>query len=641
MEMRMIERFVVKVPLADDPARDRAGLAAGGASDASRRSWSCTAPATTWWPRPRRGRSSTGCAARPLSVVAYARGAKGVSTAFDALPSVRTGHVVAGIGRFLTHVHTEHVRAAAAEASSAVSHPLPGSSMILPVAARWIGLVLGAGGTAGGAYHAGALLALQQDTGWDPRTADVVVGTSIGSIVASSPRGRSDRRPRCVGVGRRTAPRSVADVRAVDRSHQRGPIADDCSPPGRLARRPPPRAAEWSVAAATDPGRAVGHAAPWRHRRATGAGPARRSPRRLASRPALDARRANAGRTAVVFGRDEHPFARPGAIGASCAIPLLLPPGRIGRDHYIDGATHSPTDADLLVDAGVDVAIVIAPMSGRVGRPTPAARPHIRAVFARPLRPRRSSSSPPESRSTCSNRTPPGRGSGRDVSRFPRRSPPRWGAGADGPAGGLRSDGYRRADDGGGMAARAVKVQRPAGRRRQSIPSSAPARSAAAGLLDAPAGGGQPRRRSLFQAADRPAGGGLGRIQGLEQGKRTVDTAHKLVRIPLADLAKENKQKAPDPAKTDEGADARAIVWIHPDLRPTEPVQVLVHLHGLTFRAVDPFPGWRENKADPTTSETAPAKDAPTSRSGSGRRPCAGPSGPGHRSRRRPRPPPG
>ena len=50
---------------------------------------------------------------------------------------------------------------------------------------RRIGLVLGAGGAAGAAYHAGALLALQQDTGWDPRTADVIVGTSIGSIVAS------------------------------------------------------------------------------------------------------------------------------------------------------------------------------------------------------------------------------------------------------------------------------------------------------------------------------------------------------------------------------------------------------------------------------------------------------------------------
>ena len=97
---------------------------------------------------------------------------------------------------------------------------------------------------------------------------------------------------------------------------------------------------------------------------------------------------------------------------------------------------------------------------------------------------------------------------------------------------------------------------------------------------------------------------------GWNKGKRTIDTAHKLVRIPLADLAKENKQKAPNPEKTDEDADARAIVWIHPDLKPADPVQVLVHLHGLTYRDVDPFPGWRETNADPTTSETQPGKDA-------------------------------
>ena len=33
--------------------------------------------------------------------------------------------------------------------------------------------------------HAGALLALQHDTGWDPRTADIIVGSSSGSIVAA------------------------------------------------------------------------------------------------------------------------------------------------------------------------------------------------------------------------------------------------------------------------------------------------------------------------------------------------------------------------------------------------------------------------------------------------------------------------
>ena len=87
----------------------------------------------------------------------------------------------------------------------------------------------------------------------------------------------------------------------------------------------------------------------------------------------------------VVFGHDEHPPLGT-AIAASCAIPLLLRPVRIGRHHYIDGATHSPTNADLLVHAGVNVAIVIAPMSGRSEalrrRPDHA----LREAFARRLR---------------------------------------------------------------------------------------------------------------------------------------------------------------------------------------------------------------------------------------------------------------
>ncbi|HEY3483993.1 MAG TPA: patatin-like phospholipase family protein, partial [Ilumatobacteraceae bacterium] len=45
-----------------------------------------------------------------------------------------------------------------------------------------VGLVLGGGGVAGLAFHAGTLAALHHDTGWDPATADIVVGTSAGSI---------------------------------------------------------------------------------------------------------------------------------------------------------------------------------------------------------------------------------------------------------------------------------------------------------------------------------------------------------------------------------------------------------------------------------------------------------------------------
>ena len=48
-----------------------------------------------------------------------------------------------------------------------------------------VGLVLGAGGVVGQAYHAGVLAVLEHDYGWDPRTADVIVGTSAGSITGT------------------------------------------------------------------------------------------------------------------------------------------------------------------------------------------------------------------------------------------------------------------------------------------------------------------------------------------------------------------------------------------------------------------------------------------------------------------------
>src|SRR5438046_556346 len=49
-----------------------------------------------------------------------------------------------------------------------------------------IGLVLGAGGFGGRAFHAGVLSALEEGTGWDPRDAEVVVGTSAGSQVGTA-----------------------------------------------------------------------------------------------------------------------------------------------------------------------------------------------------------------------------------------------------------------------------------------------------------------------------------------------------------------------------------------------------------------------------------------------------------------------
>src|SRR2546427_10670941 len=46
-----------------------------------------------------------------------------------------------------------------------------------------VGLVLGAGGVLGGAWLTGGLHALATETGWDPASADYVVGTSAGAMM--------------------------------------------------------------------------------------------------------------------------------------------------------------------------------------------------------------------------------------------------------------------------------------------------------------------------------------------------------------------------------------------------------------------------------------------------------------------------
>src|SRR4051794_41853240 len=48
-----------------------------------------------------------------------------------------------------------------------------------------VGLVLGAGGVTGGAWLTGALHALVDEIGWDPGSADVVVGTSAGAMIGT------------------------------------------------------------------------------------------------------------------------------------------------------------------------------------------------------------------------------------------------------------------------------------------------------------------------------------------------------------------------------------------------------------------------------------------------------------------------
>lgn len=64
-----------------------------------------------------------------------------------------------------------------------------------------IGLVLGAGGIVGAAYHAGVLTALAE-AGFDARDAEVIVGTSAGASIGASLRAGfppADLAPRNLG----------------------------------------------------------------------------------------------------------------------------------------------------------------------------------------------------------------------------------------------------------------------------------------------------------------------------------------------------------------------------------------------------------------------------------------------------------
>lgn len=222
--------------------------------------------------------------------------------------------------------------------------------------------MLGGGGATGAAYHAGTLLALQNDTGFDPADAAVVVGTSAGSIIGALVRS---------GV-------STDDLAAWG-------SAVPASTTGRAARAlldrvgdAPVRVTAPTIDRGSRRSTVVGAALRGRIRPTTGL---------MAMMPfgLLDTAGtlASIGEVAegwpeeplwvtavrtrdgarVVFGRDATTSLGE-AVAASCAIPGVFRPVRVDGEHHVDGGAASPTNADLLADSGVDVAIVLSPMSG-------------------------------------------------------------------------------------------------------------------------------------------------------------------------------------------------------------------------------------------------------------------------------------
>jgi NTE family protein len=245
-------------------------------------------------------------------------------------------------------------------------------------ARRWA-LVLGGGGVLGGAWTVGALTALELVHGVDAREAELLVGTSAGSVLAA-----------LLGAGV-----SVAELR----DHQLGTAATS----GPLARigwdyeaatggpRPPrPRPGLGSAALISRGGRELRALPPTAVaaallpegrgslesvgrlvrdvQAAVGADAEQWSPHRGVRAVAMDY---DTGRR-VSFGDPAAPPAPLAeAVMASCAIPGWYSPVVLGGVRYVDGGAYSSTNLDLLAGSGVDEVFLLAPtVSFAPDRPT-------------------------------------------------------------------------------------------------------------------------------------------------------------------------------------------------------------------------------------------------------------------------------
>ena len=227
-----------------------------------------------------------------------------------------------------------------------------------------VALVLGGGGIAGYAYHAAALAVLQRMTGWDPRTAEVIVGTSAGSNVGAILRGNvpvGEALDRILTVP--TNPRSMARLRELsgraEATASRGDFRLAPAAP-KLALRElsrgvfarPSRLAVGLLPAGRLGTEVIGDRAAELHHG--------QWPDRKLWIPAV---RLSDGER-IVFGRDRIDVGVGTATEASSAIPAFFRPVPIDGDRYIDGGVHSPTNADLVVGKGYDLVVIVSPMSG-------------------------------------------------------------------------------------------------------------------------------------------------------------------------------------------------------------------------------------------------------------------------------------
>jgi NTE family protein len=219
-----------------------------------------------------------------------------------------------------------------------------------------VGLVLGGGGLAGATFHAAALAALEIDLGWDARRADVILGTSSGALtgalltlgvtgadlaafISGAPL------PADHFLVRRGA--ELPDLPAVTWRHfMPRPRTQDLRRLARAFQSPGAAILGMLPHGTVDLEHHIGflEAEAW---------------------PASDLR-------ICAVRQDDHelvvwdgagPASLAVAVAASSTIPGYARPIRVGDHDYVDGGLRSPTNADTLLDDGLDVALILSPMT--------------------------------------------------------------------------------------------------------------------------------------------------------------------------------------------------------------------------------------------------------------------------------------
>ncbi len=199
-------------------------------------------------------------------------------------------------------------------------------------------LVLGGGGVTGVAWELGILEGLHR-AGVDLTTADIVIGTSAGSVV---------------GTRITTGPLDAAyadQLRPADGELAARLGATTLIKLGVMLARPGDQATKWKrlgkAALAAHPESAEARRSVIRFRIGEPAWPDRDL--RVT---AVDTDRGEF----VVFDRNSGVSVLD-AVSASCAVPLVWPPVTINGTTYVDGGARSGTNADLAVGAGTVIGL--------------------------------------------------------------------------------------------------------------------------------------------------------------------------------------------------------------------------------------------------------------------------------------------